>query len=171
MVGRAADPVVVWDTSVYLPVEVPAEGGGRKTVMLPALRVRARAHDRMPWATSTTKVYAVGVIDSGAFKTAVPVWVLGRLGIAADEKTKVSIYGASGHLQAYTARIGMDIRHNGRWQDLGAVDVIAPDTEGSRIPGSGYPIFLGLDGFFDRLGVCIDHARKTFQLGRAGGWS
>ena len=65
----------------------------------------------------------------------------------------------------------MDIRHNGRWHGLGAVDVLAPGTAESRSPDSGLPILLGRDGFFDRRGVCLDRAGKTFQIGRAGGWT
>ena len=80
-----------------------------------------------------------------------------------------SAYSASGHLGAHAARIGTDIRHNGRWHGLGAVDVLAPDTAESRSPDSGPPILLGRDGFFDRRGVCLDRAGKTFQIGRAGG--
>lgn len=171
MVGAAGDPAVVWDTFDYLPVAVQARGGGRKPVMLPAIRVRARPHGRMPWGTGVAKVHTVGMIDSGASATTIPAWMLDRLGIAADEGSRVPAYSASGHLSAHVARIGMDIRHNGRWHDLGVVDVLAPDTAESRNPDSGLPILLGRDGFFDRLGVCLDHAGKTFQIGRAGGWA
>ena len=104
----------------------------------------------------------------GACTAAVPLWMLEKLGIV--EGVMVSGYGASGYLRAYKARMGMEIYHDGRWQDLGTVDAIAPDTEESRNPNSGYPL-LGLVGFFDRLGVCIDHAAETFQVGRAGGWT
>ena len=52
---------------------------------------------------------------------------------------------------------------------MGAAGVLAPDTAESRSPDSGLPILLGRDGFFDRLGVCLDHAGKTLQIGRAGG--
>ena len=38
-------------------------------------------------------------------------------------------------------------------------------------PRLGLPILLGRDGIFDRPGVCLDHARMTFQIGRAGGWT
>lgn len=148
---------------------MPAEGGGLASAMLPALRVRARLHDRMPWATGTVNAHALGVIDSGACTTAVPTWMLDKLGIA--EGSTVSGYSASGYLRAHRARIGMEIYHDGRWQDLGTVDAIAPDTGGSHNPDSGYPLLLGLDGFFDGLGACIDHAAKTFQIGRAGGWA
>lgn len=159
----------MWKTFDYLSVRVPAADGGLAPAMLPALRVRARLHDRMPWAASTVKVHAHGIIDSGAVTTAVPMWILDKLGIAAEAMAPA--YSASGHFHTYRARIGMEINHDGRWQDLGAIDVLAPDTEGSRDRRSGWHPLLGLDGFFDRLGVCIDHARKTFQLGRAGGWS
>ena len=123
----------------------------------------------MPWATGTVNAHALGVIDSGACTTAVPTWMLDKLGIA--EGSTVSGYSASGYLRAHRARIGMEIYHDGRWQDLGTVDAIAPDTGGSHNPDSGYPLLLGLDGFFDGLGACIDHAAKTFQIGRAGGWA
>ncbi len=116
----------------------------------------------------TVKAHTLGVIDSGACTAAVPLWMLEKLGIV--EGARVSGYGASGYLRAYKARVGMEIYHDGRWQDLGTVDAIAPDTEESRNPNSGYPL-LGLVGFFARLGVCIDHAAETFQVGRAGGWT
>lgn len=123
----------------------------------------------MPWAADTVKAHTLGVIDSGACTTAVPMWMLEKLGIA--EGSRASGYGASGHFHAHKAKIGMEIYHDGRWQDLGTVDAIAPDTEESRNPDSGYPLLLGLVGFFDRLGVCIDHPAETFQVGRAGGWT
>ena len=63
----------------------------------------------------------------------------------------------------------MEVHHGKSWQDLGAVDILAPDAEWSRNPQSGWPFLLGLAGFFDRLGVCIGHAAETFQLGRVGG--
>ena len=78
----AADPVVVWKTFRYLPVRVPAEGGGLTPAMLPALGARTRLHDRTPWAAGTAKVHTLGVIDSGACATAVPMRMLGKLGIA-----------------------------------------------------------------------------------------
>ena len=158
----------MWKTFGYLPVRVPAEGGGLTPTMPPALRVKTRLHDRMPWAADTVKAHTLGVIDSGACTTAVPMWMLEKLGIV--EGSKVSGYGASGYLRAHKARIGMEIYHDGRWQDLGTVDAIAPDTKESRNPNSGCPL-LGLAGFFDRLGVCIDHAAETFQVGRAGSWN
>ena len=144
---------------------------GRKPAMLPAIRVRARTHDCMPRAAGVAKIHSVGTIDSGASAATVPAWMLGRLGIAADEGSRVPAYSASGHLGAHAARIGMDVRHNGRWHGLGAVDVLAPDAAESRSPDSGLPILLGRDGFFDRPGACPDHAGKTFQIGRAGGWT
>lgn len=160
---------VVWKTLDYMSARVPAAGGGLAPVMLPAIRIRARPHDRMPWTTGIVKAHAVGIIDSGAVRSAIPMWMLDKLGIATD--TMVPAYSASGQLRAYKTMIGMEINHNNRWQDLGAVDVLVPDTEGSRIPYSGFNPLLGLDGFFDRLSVCIDHSARTFQLGRAGGWT
>ena len=124
----------------------------------------------MAWATGTAEAYAIGVIDSGAFTTSVPMRMLDMMGIAAEDRTEVPAYSASGHFTAHRARIGMEVKHGRRWQDLGTVDVIAPDTEGSRNPDSDCPILLGLDGFFDRLGVCIDHGAKTSRLDRVGGW-
>ena len=158
----------MWKTFGYLPVHVPAEGGGLTPIMLPALRVKTRLHDRVPWAAGTVKAHTLGVIDSGACTTAVTLQMLEKLGIV--EGARVSGCGASGYLRAYKARIGMEVYHDGRWQDLGTVDAIAPDTKESRNPNSGCPL-LGLVGFFDRLGVCIDHAAETFQVGRAGGWT
>lgn len=168
MVGIDA---VAWKTFDYPSMRVPAAGGGLVATARPALWVRTRPHDHTPWATGTVEVYAFGVIGSGAFVTAVPMWMLDKLGIAAGERTEVSAYSASGQLRAYKTMIGMEISHGGRWQDLGTVNAIAPDAEWSRNPKSNYPILLGLDGFFDRLGVCIDHSARTFQLGRAGGWT
>lgn len=149
-------------------MRVPAEGGGLTPTMLPALRVKTGLHDRMPWAADTVKPHTLGVIDSGACTTAVTLQMLEKLGIV--EGARVSGCGASGYRRAHKARIGMEIYHDGRWQDLGTVDAIAPDTEESRSPDSGYPL-LGLAGFFDRLGVCIYHAAETFQVGRAGSWN
>ena len=123
----------------------------------------------MAWATGAAEAYAIGVIDSGAFTTSVPMWMLDMMGIAAEDRTEVPAYSAPGHFTAHRARTGMEVKHGRRRQDMGTADVIAPDTEGSRNPDSDCPILLGPDGFFDRLGVCMDHGAETFQLGRVGG--
>ena len=171
MTAAAACPAVAWKTFDYMRMRVPAAAGGITYDMRPALRVRARMPGSMPWDANASKAYAVGVIDSGAFATSVPMWMLDRLGIVAEDRAEAPAYSASGRFRAHRARLGMDIYHGERWQDLGTVDVIAPDTEGSRNPESEFPILLGLDGFFDRFTVCIDHGAETFQLGRIGGWS
>ena len=97
----------------YPSMRVPAAGGGLVATARPALWVRTRPHDHAPWATGTVEVYAFGMIDSGAFVTAVPMWMLDKLGIAAGERTEVSAYGASGQLRAYKTMIGMEISHGG----------------------------------------------------------
>ena len=135
MVGIDA---VAWKTFDYPSMRVPAAGGGLVATAWPALWVRTRPHDHTPWATGTVEVYAFGVIGSGAFVTAVPMWMLDKLGIAAGERTEASAYSASGQLRAYKTMIGTEISHGGRWQDLGTVNVIAPDTEWSRNPKSNY---------------------------------
>ena len=147
---------------------VPAEGGGLTLTMSPDFKVEAGLDDRAPWAADAVKANTPGAIDSGVCTTAVPRRKLEKMGIV--EGSMASGYGASGHFYAHKAKIGTEIYHDGRWQDLGAVEAIAPDTEESRNTGSGHPL-LGLAGFFDRLGVCIDHAAETFQVGRAGGWT
>ena len=129
---------------------------GRKPAMLPAIRARAGTHDCMPWAAGVAKIHSVGTIDSGASAATVPARMLGRLGIAADEGSRVPAYSASGHHSAHAARIGMDVRHNGRWHGLGAVDVLAPDAAESRSPGSACPSFSG---------------GTAFSTGRACAWT
>ena len=105
-----------------------------------------------------------GQLDTGTDLSAVPMWMLEELGIPLDKKTRRQIYSVSGKLWAYGARLGMAIRCGGTWLDLGAADVLVPDTPWSRDPRVRRPILLGLVGFFDRVRMYIDHSRKEFWL-------
>ena len=93
-----------------------------------------------------------------------PIWLLRRLGIPLDKKTRRQIYSVSGKLWAYGATVGMEILCGGSWLDLGAADVLVPDTLRSRNPRVRSPLLLGLNGFFDRVRMYIDHPRKEFWL-------
>ena len=69
----------------------------------------------------------------------------------------------------------MEIQCGGSWLDIGEADVIVPDTPWSRDPNARRPILLGLNGFFDRVRMCIDHLNEAFWIrllaagGAAGG--
>ena len=97
--------------------------------------------------------------------------MLEELGIPLDKKARRQIYTVSGKLWAYGARLGMEIRCGGTWLDIGEAEVLVPDTPWSRDPRVRRPILLGLDGFFDRVRMCIDHSSETFWIGllAAGG--
>ena len=79
---------------------------------------------------------ADGQLDTGATTSAVPVWLLRRLGIPLDKKTRRQIYSVSGKLWAYGATVGMEILCGGTWLDLGESKVLVPDTPDQGIRAS-----------------------------------
>ena len=92
------------------------------------------------------------------------MWLLQQMGIPIDKSTRRKIYSVSGQLWAYGAKLGMEIQCNGPWLDIGVVDVLVPDTPWSRDPSVPRPLLLGLNGFFDRARMYIDHSREEFWL-------
>lgn len=160
-----------WIRSECLSVPVPSlEGDSTATARLPALMIRPRPAGTLPGPPKHV-IQALGQLDTGATSSAVPIWLLRRLGIPLDKKTLRQIYTVSGKLWAYSVRLGMEIQCGGPWFDIGEADVLAPDTPRSRDPAARYPILLGLSGFFDRVRMCIDHSSETFwiRLLAAGG--
>ena len=79
------------------------------------------------------------------------------------------IYSVSGPLWSYAAKVGLEISCNGRWLDIGVAEMLVPDTPWSRDHNIRRPLLLGLDGFFDRVRMRIDHSRKVFWIGVPGG--
>ncbi len=101
---------------------------------------------------------------------AMPMWLLQDRGIPIDKGTRHKAYSASGLFWAYYAMVGMEIQCYEAWFDIGVSKVIVPDTPWSRDPDIGHPLLLGLNGFFDRARVYIDHSNEEFWIGlpRAG---
>ena len=155
---------LTWTRFNYLSVSVPSLGSGiPAAARLPALAVRTR-HPNNPPGPATHTFRADGQLDTGASASAVPMWMLRRLGIPLDKKTRRQIYSVSGKLWAYGARVGMEILCGGSWLDLGTADVLVPDTPWSRDPAVRRPLLLGLGGFFDKVRMYIDHSRGEFWL-------
>ena len=155
---------LTWTRFKYLSVSVPSLGSGASAaVQLPALAVRLRPPNNAPGPTWCV-ARARGQLDTGAAASAVPIWLLRRLGIPLDKKTRRQIYSVSGKLWAYGARVGMEILCGGSWLDLGESDVLVPDTPWSRDPRVRRPLLLGLNGFFDKVRMYIDHSRGEFWL-------
>ena len=139
------------------------KGAGLVSARRPALLVRPRHPDSAPGADEHDD-RVDGLLDTGADVPAVPMWLLEQLGIPIDGGARCMIYSASGPLWAHGAKMGMEIQCNGPWLDIGAVNVIVPDTPWSRDPSVRRPILLGLNGFFDRVRMYIDHSREEFWL-------
>ena len=156
---------LTWARFDYQSVPVPSTAGGaRATALLPALMVRARPASTPP-GLGRRNIRARAQLDTGADLSAVPMWMLEELAIPLDKKTRRQIYSVSGKLWAYAVKLGMEIRCGGTWLDIGEAEVLVPDTPWSRDPDSRRPILLGLNGFFDRVRMCIDHLSKTFWIG------
>ena len=87
------------------------------------------------------------------------------------EGTRRKIYSVSGPLWAYGASPDMEINCDGPWLDTGAENVLVPDTPWSRDPAARRPLLLGLNGFFNKFPMSIDHSREVFwlKLPAAGG--
>ena len=130
---------------------------------LPALLVRLRPAGRAP-GLPEHDLLVEGQLDTGAYVSAVHIWLLRRSGILIDESTRHMVYGASGPFWAYSAKIGIEIMCDRTWVDIGVANVLVPDTPWSRDPNIRRPILLGLGGFFDRVQMCIDHSREEFWL-------
>ena len=155
---------LAWTRFDYLSVPVPSLGGAATaTIRRPALLVRLRPANNAP-GTAEHDDRIIGQLDTGADASAVPMWLLRQMGIPIDRCTRRKISSVSGPLWAYGARLGMEIQCNGPWLDIGAVDVLVPDTPWSRDPGVPSPLLLGLGGFFDRTRMYIDHSREEFWL-------
>ncbi len=65
----------------------------------------------------------------------------------------------------------METQHGGRRPGMGTIKAAVPGTARSCDPNSRWPFLLGLEGFFDRLGVRISHVNESFYLGRVGDWA
>ena len=163
-------PPTAWMEFPYIPVLVPTKGGGLGWADRAAVKVRARRSDCAAHSTGAPVFQGSGILDSGASMSAVPLWLVRKLGIPVDEESKRTMYSASDRFEAFEVDIGMDMRYGGRWLDMGAIRVVVPDTARSRDQGFQCPILLGLDGFFDRFEVYISHAKKRFWLGKVGSW-
>ena len=148
----------------YLDVSVPSlKGTGLAAARRPALLVRPRPAGSAP-GLPEHDLLADGLLDTGADASAVPMWLLQQMGIPIDKRTRRRIYSVSGPPWAYGARLGMEIQCNGPRPGIGAVDVLVPDTPWSRDPSFPRPLLLGLNGFFDRSRMYIDHSREEFWL-------
>lgn len=110
------------------------------------------------------------MLDSGASMSAVPLWLIRKLGIHVSKDSKRTMYSVSGSLEVYEVDVGMDMQYGRRWLDLGVIRAAAPDTEWSRDPKAHRLFLLGLGGFFDRFDVSISHAKRLFWLGKVGHW-
>ena len=164
-------PVVEWVPFDYRSVPLPTEDAEVRRVSRPAVFVRVRRHDQNPWVRTLPNVQLDGIVDSGADMSVVPLWELRHIGATFDEGSRRSVYGVAGNLHVYDAKIGLGIKRDRSWLDVGTVDVCAPDTKWSRDPSIAWPFVLGPGGFFDRFDVCISHSRKEFWLGKIGGWA
>ena len=140
------EPAVEWAPFEYLSVPLPAASGKPGQVGRPAVLVQARHRDSRPWTGASHKVQLHGIIDSGADTSVVPLRALRGLGAAVDDGSRRSVYGVAGILHAYSARIGLEIKHGRRWLDMGTADVSAPDTEWLRDPAVAWPFVPGLGG-------------------------
>ena len=139
------------------------KGDSLASARQPALAVRTRPADAAP-GQGKRAFRADGRLDTGADASAVPMWLLQRLGVPIDRGTRRKVYSALGPLWAHGARLGMEIQCNGPRPGIGAVDVLVPDTPWSRDPSFPRPLLLGLNGFFDRSRMYIDHSREEFWL-------
>lgn len=148
----------------YMSVAVPSsDGGGLASVRRAAPLVRPRPANRTP-GPAGQNLLVDGLLDTGADKSAVPIWLLEELGTPIDKRTRRKVYSASGPFWAYTAKLGMEIQCNGQWFDIGVSDVLVPDTPWSLDPLLRRPILLGLKGFFNKARMYIDHTREEFWL-------
>ena len=153
-----------WTRFEYMSVPVPPrEVGAPTAARLPALAVRIRPANAPPGLDERV-VRSRGQLDTGATASAVYMWMLWQLGIPIDEGTRQMIYSASGTFWAYRANLGMEILCRRSWLDIGVANVLVPDTPWSRDPGAHRPLLLGLNGFFDKTRMCIDHSREVFWL-------
>ena len=132
---------------------------------VPAALIRVRATG-MPSASEGCEMKAHGVLDTGASRTLVPLWVLYKLGVAVDERSKFKVLSATGWTVVYRAEIELAIFHGGAWIDLGSTEVVSPDTEVSRDPEQGLPILLGRSSFFGKFQLLLDEPGKEAWLRR-----
>lgn len=113
-------------------------------------------------------IEAHGILDTGADTSVMPMWLLRRLGIQLDKKTRREVYSVSGPLWSYGAKVGLEIECGGRWLDIGVAEVNFPDAPWSRNHLYVRPFLLGLDGFFNNIHMCIDHSKKEFWISVPG---
>lgn len=132
---------------------------------VPLALIRARAPG-MPTPHSNDMIRAFGVLDTGASRTLVPMWALRRLGITVDGASKVRVLSATGWIEVYKVRIGLEVFYGDEWIDLGMIDAVSPDTEVSRSHERGLPFLLGRRGFFDKFQLFLDEPKKETWLRR-----
>ena len=122
-------------------MEVLAEKGPSHAAM-PVLFIRMRPFGIDPADAGGRTVRAKALLDTGASVSSVPMWSLDQMGIAADKGSRQEVFGPSSGFHAYDVKIGVEVEHNEGWLDIGAINVIVPDTEWSRDPRFRIP-FLG----------------------------
>ena len=155
---------LAWTRFDYMNVTVPSAGStGLALVRKPALLVRPRTPNSDP-GLAGPDILADAVLDTGADAPAAPFWLFQELGIPIDEGTRRKMHSASGQFWAYAAQLGMEILCGRSWIDIGVANVLVPDTKWSRDPSARRPLLLGLDGFFDRVNMYINHSREEFWL-------
>ena len=153
----------------YANMRVPALSGS-STAYMPALFIRVRPFGAVLPYPDDLMVKTTAILDTGATVSSSPMWLLGRLGIPVEAGSRRTVFGAGGDFDAYSLKVGIEIEHDMGWLDIGAVDVLAPDTARSRDPEFHLPFLLGRRGFFDRFDACFSESQRAVWLRRAGGW-
>lgn len=113
-------------------------------------------------------VRANALLDTGAQKSAVPLWALDAIGMIPKDGTKSRVMSAAGWVDAYAATVGMEIQYGGKWFDMGAVGAFSLNTEWSRSPDMRVPFLLGRTGFFDRFEMRINELERAAWLRKIG---
>ncbi len=152
-----------WIRVDYMGARSKTSDARPPTALAPTIPINVRNPGAA--AGSRVVVRARGMMDTGAYMSAAPMWAAEQLGIVLDEESKQPVFSASGTFEAYRTKIGVAAKL-GKWSDIGVVKALVPDTEASRDPTSHVPFLLGRDGFFNKYRACFDEVGKVTWLCR-----
>ena len=157
-----------WVRMGYDVLRPPGEKGVINPAPVPVVQIAVRhpLAPALPDAPNTVR--RMGMVDTGASVTAVPLWAVQDMGIAVDMEGRRPSFGAGGGFDSYRIRVGIHVRIGGRWLDIGVVRAVSPDTESSRRRSAHLPFLLGRDGFLDKFSVCFDERDSAMWIRGAG---
>lgn len=105
---RQVPPSDGWFRNPYRAVDL-STSGTHIYEKVPAALIRVRTQGTPSRAGEGSKIKTHAVLDTGASRTAVPLWMLLQLGIAVGERLPSQVLSATGWTRVYRTEIEMEV--------------------------------------------------------------